>query len=106
MQPTCPDCGSTDLERTTEVREVRLLGECHQVELWFCRCRRCGTEFATAPSIRAEVEDHPSRVDPTDACPRCGADDQDLLIWLDDRVVECVLCGTKYEPGKGPPDRN
>jgi hypothetical protein len=45
-------------------------------------------------------------VPPDDACPRCGEDKADRLVWQDDDVVECQTCGTRYEPGRGPVDRN
>jgi hypothetical protein len=57
-------------------------------------------DAAEAARSQADFNDDYDRVDPEDACPRCGEDDPDHLIWVDDRVVECVRCGTRYEPGK------
>jgi uncharacterized Zn finger protein len=37
---------------------------------------------------------------PGDECPRCGEDDADRLVWLDDERVRCAGCGTVYEPGR------
>lgn len=31
-------------------------------------------------------------------CPRCGEDDIDLLVWIDDERVRCDHCGTLYNP--------
>jgi hypothetical protein len=35
------------------------------------------------------------------ACPGCGEDRYDLLVWQDDEQVRCFTCGTTYAPG-GP----
>jgi hypothetical protein len=31
-------------------------------------------------------------------CPRCGEDDIDQLVWIDDQQVRCASCGAVYEP--------
>jgi hypothetical protein len=41
------------------------------------------------------------RVAADDACPNCGEDHSDRLIWLDDDRVHCFICGTVYQPGRG-----
>ncbi|GIW78793.1 MAG: hypothetical protein KatS3mg105_0600 [Gemmatales bacterium] len=35
---------------------------------------------------------------PPHACPRCGEDDIDRLVWVDDDLVRCESCGTIYDP--------
>jgi hypothetical protein len=35
---------------------------------------------------------------PGPACPHCGEDDLDRLVWLDDENVRCESCGNVYEP--------
>jgi uncharacterized Zn finger protein len=37
-------------------------------------------------------------VEPDQACPECGEDYIDSLIWLDDEKVECQSCGKVYFP--------
>ena len=32
------------------------------------------------------------------ACPRCGEDDIDALVWIDDRRVRCISCKHAYAP--------
>ena len=39
-----------------------------------------------------------SKVDKENACPQCGEDDIDRLIWVDTNTVECQECGYYYEP--------
>lgn len=39
-----------------------------------------------------------NRVSPDDACPKCGQDQSDMLIWIDDDQVRCASCGTVYAP--------
>jgi uncharacterized Zn finger protein len=34
------------------------------------------------------------------ACPFCGEDDIDHLVWLDDEKVRCDSCGTIYDPNQ------
>lgn len=34
------------------------------------------------------------------ACPNCGEQDCDQLIWIDDDRVECQRCRTVYVPGE------
>lgn len=49
---------------------------------------------------------HPSdghdydRVRPGSECPRCGEDDIDSLVWIDDDRVRCASCDHVYEPGR------
>lgn len=38
---------------------------------------------------------------PGDACPNCGQDDHDQLIWIDDERVRCASCGAVYVPAEG-----
>jgi hypothetical protein len=45
----------------------------------------------------------PGRVAADDACPQCGEDLSDLLVWLDDDRVRCFTCGTVYRPGGESP---
>jgi nitrite reductase/ring-hydroxylating ferredoxin subunit len=33
-----------------------------------------------------------------DACPHCGERSIDSLVWIDDEIVRCLNCGTRYEP--------
>jgi hypothetical protein len=35
---------------------------------------------------------------PGPACPQCGEDDLDHLVWIDDDQVRCDKCGTVYTP--------
>jgi hypothetical protein len=57
-----------------------------------------------APSQGATARNHdivPSdydRVAPGMACPRCGEDHVDSLVWEDDDKVRCAGCGTVYDP--------
>jgi hypothetical protein len=37
---------------------------------------------------------------PGPACPHCGEDDIDHLVWLDDQKVRCGSCGTVYDPNQ------
>ena len=37
-------------------------------------------------------------VGPEGACPGCGEDLQDELIWTDDAFVQCQSCGREYVP--------
>ncbi len=37
---------------------------------------------------------------PGPACPRCGQDDIDWLVWIDDDQVRCGSCGTVYDPNR------
>ena len=38
-------------------------------------------------------------VDVEDACPACGNDLMDLLVWDDDgEFVTCTICGKEYTP--------
>jgi hypothetical protein len=43
------------------------------------------------------------RVAADDACPRCGEDQRDLLVWIGDDRVRCFSCGTVFQPGGGAP---
>jgi predicted RNA-binding Zn-ribbon protein involved in translation (DUF1610 family) len=43
------------------------------------------------------------RVAPRHACPGCGEDRLDWLVWQDDEQVRCSTCGTVYEPGEPHP---
>jgi rubredoxin len=40
------------------------------------------------------------RVAPGMACPRCGEDEMDSLVWIDDDQVRCTSCGTVYDPNQ------
>lgn len=31
------------------------------------------------------------------ACPKCGENDMDLLIWDDDEHIKCTTCGESYD---------
>lgn len=43
--------------------------------------------------------DYEDRVSPEDACPECGEDRADQLVWDDDcTFVTCAMCGTVYMP--------
>lgn len=33
-------------------------------------------------------------------CPRCGEDDIDALVWIDDEQVRYTRCQCVYEPGQ------
>ncbi len=43
-------------------------------------------------------------VEPQDGCPLCGERRADFLVWRDDRIVECTMCGTVYVPRAGTKD--
>jgi len=66
--PHCPDCGSTDLRRSTTIVEIQTIrrerkgrrkvvisDRTDEVEEWTCICRKCGAGFVTGASV--EVED-------------------------------------------------
>jgi hypothetical protein len=38
-------------------------------------------------------------VPPEDACPKCGEQNVDRLVWIDDDNVRCGTCGKRYRPG-------
>ena len=38
------------------------------------------------------------RVAPVFACPCCGEDRMDWLVWDEDEMVNCKTCGEVYEP--------
>ncbi|HEY7158954.1 MAG TPA: hypothetical protein VH575_33725 [Gemmataceae bacterium] len=40
------------------------------------------------------------RVRPGCECPRCGEDDIDSLVWIDDERVRCDNCDHVYQPGR------
>lgn len=42
--------------------------------------------------------DDDERVRPEWRCPRCGEDEIDWLVWIDDERVRCDHCGTLYNP--------
>jgi Zn ribbon nucleic-acid-binding protein len=46
--------------------------------------------------------DDDNLVSPDSACPKCGQRDMDLLVWIDDDIVHCAICGTEYDPLKHP----
>jgi hypothetical protein len=54
-------------------------------------CRRAGRTYTAEP------------IAPQCACPNCGEDDADQLVWTDDEQVECRRCSTVYQPQGGPP---
>ena len=39
-----------------------------------------------------------SRVAQQHACPACGEDRTDMLVWQDDDTVTCEACGLHYDP--------
>jgi hypothetical protein len=45
-------------------------------------------------------EDEDDWTPPGPACPHCGEDDIDHLVWLDDEKVRCTRCGTVYDPNQ------
>jgi hypothetical protein len=45
-------------------------------------------------------EDADDWTPPGPACPHCGEDDIDHLVWLDDEKVRCTSCGTVYDPNQ------
>lgn len=45
-------------------------------------------------------EDEDDWTPPGPACPHCGEDDIDHLVWLDDEKVRCDSCGTVYDPNQ------
>lgn len=53
----------------------------------------------TTNNNHIEPEDY-GRVAPGFACPRCGEDDIDHLVWIDDEKVRCDSCGTVYDPNQ------
>ena len=40
-------------------------------------------------------------VPPGCECPCCREWCMDLLVWLDDDIVRCTTCGTRYNPTTG-----
>jgi uncharacterized Zn finger protein len=51
----------------------------------------------TTNNHHSELDDS-ERVVPGMACPRCGEDAIDSLVWIDDEQVRCDRCGTVYAP--------
>jgi hypothetical protein len=47
--------------------------------------------------------DDANLVSPDNACPVCGERDVDRLVWIDDDIVRCTMCGTEYDPLKSRP---
>ena len=47
-------------------------------------------------------EDTVDKVASALACPRCGQDEIDSLVWIDDDHVRCSSCGTVYDPNQPP----
>ena len=45
-------------------------------------------------------DDDTNLVSPDAACPVCGERDADRLVWIDDDIVRCTMCGTEYDPSK------
>ena len=39
------------------------------------------------------------------ACPSCGEDDLDRLVWGEDEHVTCHTCGFTWDPNRGGPLR-
>ena len=53
-----------------------------------------------AKAILAE-EDNEAHVAPEDACPACGEDRTDCLVWDEGGThVQCQTCSHTYKPGK------
>lgn len=52
-----------------------------------------------ATNNNIEPDDY-DRVAPGMACPKCGEDEMDLLVWIDDDKVRCDSCGTVYDPNQ------
>lgn len=46
-----------------------------------------------------ELDDQ-DRVAPGFACPHCGEDHVDSLVWINDDQVRCASCGTIYDPNQ------
>lgn len=66
-------------------------------------CRRCGgLRFVTDEHGRdiacGCVADRSGDRTEAGACPVCGEDLIDRLVWLDDERVECLACGKEYRP--------
>lgn len=40
-------------------------------------------------------------VAPCDACPNCGENAEDWLIWQPDDTLYCATCGVRYAPDAG-----
>ena len=38
------------------------------------------------------------KINSKDACPTCGEDNMDQLVWVDDLTVQCNTCGERYNP--------
>lgn len=45
------------------------------------------------------IDDH---IDSDAACPSCGEDLLDQLVWIAEDLVECQSCGHQYTPGVEP----
>jgi lysyl-tRNA synthetase class I len=52
----------------------------------------------TICAIWQSREDEDDWTPPGPACPKCGEDDIDHLVWQDDEKVRCTSCGTVYDP--------
>ena len=46
------------------------------------------------------TNDNDAKISPDAACPVCGERDTDRLVWIDDDIVCCTMCGTEYDPSK------
>jgi rubredoxin len=53
----------------------------------------------TTNNNHIEPDDY-ERVAPGMACPKCGEDEMDSLVWIDDDKVRCDSCGTVYDPNQ------
>jgi len=52
---------------------------------------------------KPQPSDDASRVEPDEACPNCGENRADELVWTSDgEDVRCSTCGTTYTPGTDP----
>lgn len=78
--------GGWDATNVVTGRDVRIKG-----------AARLRSEIKPKAPVVAAVE--PVAVAPIDACPNCGEDDMDELVWNEADQVKCQCCGAVYTPG-------
>jgi len=54
--------------------------------------------YPTPEESSDELPDKGDLVRPEAACPSCGEQRIDWLVWTDDETVRCASCGGEYRP--------